>query len=107
MRWLCLYCSFEENLLNSYYWRCPRCYKSPDITYHSTKTLNYSHRRNIWEKYTEILHSTPGTTRGESVTTLIVENEGSNTVLFKLEYLNPSGSFKDQARPLLFTMDIE
>ncbi|MEM1800726.1 MAG: pyridoxal-phosphate dependent enzyme [Desulfurococcaceae archaeon] len=100
MRWLCPYCSFEENLLNSYYWRCPRCYKPLDIKYHSTKTLNYSHRRNIWEKYAEILPFTPGTTRGEGSTPLIVENDGSNTVLFKLEYLNPSGSFKDRGSAL-------
>lgn len=41
---------------------------------------------------------------GEGFTPLITENKGDKTLYFKLEYMNPSGSFKDRGSSILISL---
>ncbi len=71
----CPKCGLE--LENMYRHRCPVC-GSP---------LNLSVKDLDWK---------PGSVMGEGRTPLVERRINGKTVLFKLEYLNPSGSFKDR-----------
>lgn len=98
MIWICKYCGFQAELFEKYYWRCPRCSEPLHLSYHTTGELYSS--RNIWERYRGFIPFIPSRTRGEGLTPLVVEKDRSHTLLFKLEYLNPGGSFKDRGTAL-------
>ncbi len=74
------------------HWRCPKC-GSP---------LNISYEK-IWRprgrgllRYSSTLPLRPKKTLGEGGTPLVVRRIRGVRVFFKLEYLNPTGSFKDR-----------
>jgi len=94
--WLCPYCGFKDSLWNTYYWKCPRCGKPLRVIYE--KDFNPSGRGIA--RYSSMLPFTPTKTRGEGSTPLVVERINGSILLFKLEYLNPSGSFKDRGTAL-------
>ena len=98
VHWKCPQCGFQDELFRKYYWKCPKCGNPLSINY-STNGIIYS-SKNIWERYKGFLPFTPIKTRGEGLTPLVEEKTGSHTLLFKLEYLNPGGSFKDRGTAL-------
>lgn len=98
LKWKCPRCGFEDELFREYYWKCLRCGSPLEIDYRTTGVIYSS--RNMWERYRSLLPFSPEKTRGEGLTPLVEEKNGSHTLLFKLEYLNPGGSFKDRGSAL-------
>lgn len=98
VRWRCGYCGFEFDAYLQYYWRCPVCGRPLGLVYSVTGEVTGS--RNVWERYRGFLPFVPERYRGEGLTPLVVERNDLHTLLFKLEYLNPSGSFKDRGSAL-------
>jgi len=97
-RWRCNYCNFEADVFSQYYWKCPVCGRPLSLAYAMTGEITES--RNIWEHYRGFMPFKPEKYRGEGFTPLIMESTGSHKLLFKLEYLNPGGSFKDRGTAL-------
>jgi len=56
--------------------------------------------KNVWTRYGGFLPFEPERYRGEGFTPLVAEKTGPHKLLFKLEYLNPGGSFKDRGTAL-------
>jgi threonine synthase len=56
-----------------------------------------------WQKSFSLPHMGDPVTLGEGNTPLIADNTGSQKVYFKLESLNPTGSYKDRASSVLST----
>lgn len=98
MKWKCNFCGFEEGLLENYYWKCPRCGRPLSVEY--TVRGGFHSSRNMWQRYSGLIPFTPEKTRGEGLTPLVVEKSSQHVLLFKLEYLNPGGSFKDRGSAL-------
>jgi len=98
MKWKCNYCGFEADAFREYYWKCPRCGKPLSLSY--SGKLEKLSSRSIWERYGSAIPLKPEKTRGEGNTPLVTERVDDATVMFKLEYLNPSGSFKDRGSAL-------
>ena len=96
LEWFCRYCGFRDKLFSKYYWKCPRCGKPLEIVFNKS----FNPRGRGLARYSSMLPFTPEKTRGEGNTPLIVEENGSHKLLFKLEYFNPSGSFKDRGSAL-------
>lgn len=94
--WYCKYCGFQEDLWKKYYWKCPRCSKPLDIEYE----IYFDTRGFGLKRYSTLLPFIPEKSLGESQTPIVVDDDGRNTLVFKLEYLNPSGSFKDRGTAL-------
>jgi threonine synthase len=95
--WYCPRCGFEEDFFKKYYWRCPRCGSPLEVRY----MFNYetSGGRGL-RRYASTLPLVPEKSRGEGSTPLVTEYIDGREILFKLEYLNPSGSFKDRGTSL-------
>lgn len=98
MKWKCNHCGFEADAFSEYHWRCPRCGEPLDLVYDGK--LEKTSSKNIWEKYGDTIPLKPEKTRREGNTPLVVEKIDGMTLLFKLEYLNPGGSFKDRGSAL-------
>lgn len=86
---ICPRCGFKTT---EYHWRCPKCGSPLNILY-----------RKVWQprgkgllRYSSMLPFKPKKTLGEGSTPLIVRRIKGVRVFFKLEYLNPTGSFKDR-----------
>lgn len=94
-KWSCV-CGFSEDLWSNYYWRCPRCGKPLNIAFEKT----FEPRGRGLSRYSSMLPFKPVKTMGEGSTPTLQYEDGVNKVLFKLEYLNPSGSFKDRGSAL-------
>jgi threonine synthase len=91
-QWYCPYCGFRESIWKKYYWRCPRCGRPLKILFNR----EYSPRGKGLSRYSSMLPFKPLRSIGEGSTPLIELGDHGNTLLFKLEYMNPSGSFKDR-----------
>lgn len=85
-------------MFNKYYWKCPRCESPLSVEYIATGEIVSS--KNTWERYIGFIPFKPEKTRGEGLTPLVEEVHGGHRLLFKLEYLNPGGSFKDRGTSL-------
>lgn len=94
--WSCPRCSFRESIWSNYYWKCPSCGEPLEIVYERV----YEPRGRGLARYSKSLPFVPSKSRGEGSTPLVVEQYKGHTLLFKLEYLNPSGSFKDRGSAL-------
>lgn len=94
--WYCSRCGFKKLIWNKYYWKCPRCSSPLRIIYDKT----FSPRGRGLVRYCSLLPFNPARTIGEGGTPLVVEEENNTKLLFKLEHLNPSGSFKDRGTAL-------
>ena len=97
--WFCPKCGFKESIWNKYYWRCPRCGNPLDIEYEKI----FEPKGNKFLRYSSYYPFKPIKTRGEGGTPLIIDNDGRHKLIYKLEYLNPSGSFKDRGTLLSIT----
>jgi len=93
--WYCRYCGFRDDLWSRYYWRCPECGKPLTIMY-----LEKQVEKDSLDSFQKLLPFTPEKSRGEGSTPMVVDSFNGYRVLFKLEYLNPSGSFKDRGSSL-------
>ncbi|ADI32672.1 pyridoxal-phosphate dependent enzyme [Staphylothermus hellenicus] len=94
--WYCPKCGFKESIWNKYYWKCPRCGSPLKIIYDKT----FEPRGNGLPRYSSLFPFKPVKTIGEGGTPLVIDEENNVKLLFKLEYLNPSGSFKDRGTAL-------
>ncbi len=103
--WYCPSCGFTHDL-SRYFWRCPKCGKPLDILY-----------RPKWEPVqgksglARYLSSLPPVgnlvTLGEGGTPVVAKKVAGVEVWFKLEYLNPTGSFKDRGASLAASLALK
>lgn len=98
MKWRCPNCGLERSALESYLWKCPSCFSPLELVYSISADITSS--RNVWERYRGFIPFIPSRGRGEGLTPLVEEAFPPHRLLFKLEYLNPSGSFKDRGTSL-------
>lgn len=96
--WKCQQCGFEEDLYSRYYWKCPRCGSPLSLLYSVSGEITGS--KNTWRRYSGFLPFIPEKYRGEGLTPIVTEKTGTHSLLFKLDYLNPGGSFKDRGTAL-------
>ncbi len=92
----CPKCGFKTT---SYYWQCPKCGSPLNISFEK----NWRPRGKGLKRYTSMLPIRPRKTLGEGGTPLVVRKIRGVRVFFKLEYLNPTGSFKDRGASLSIT----
>ncbi len=85
----CPKCGFRTT---EYYWRCPKCGSPLNIVYEKT----WRPRGRGLLRYSSTLPLRPRKTLGEGNTPLVMRKIKGVMVYFKLEYLNPTGSFKDR-----------
>ncbi len=85
----CPKCGFKTT---KYYWRCPKCGSPLELLYEK----EWKPRGRGLLRYSSTLPFRPRKTLGEGNTPLVVRRIRGVRVFFKLEYLNPSGSFKDR-----------
>ncbi len=90
--WVCRKCGFKRRVEEAYLWRCPRC-----------KTPLYIEFEREWKpggcgmnRYKLMLPVEPVISLGEASTPLVERRVMGVRVYFKLEHLNPTGSFKDR-----------
>ena len=103
--WYCPSCGFTHDL-SKYFWRCPKCGKPLDMLY-----------RPRWEPVkgkvglARYLSSLPPigelVTLGEGGTPVVTRKVAGVEVWFKLEYLNPTGSFKDRGASLATSLALK
>ncbi len=91
----------REYYLKDLYYRCIECGSPLDVS--KTDRYNYlevEEAEGIFRYSRHLISGVPHTTLGEGMTPLHKLDEGSRKLFFKLEYLNPSGSFKDRGAAL-------
>ncbi|MEZ0394701.1 MAG: pyridoxal-phosphate dependent enzyme [Desulfurococcaceae archaeon] len=98
-RWRCKYCGFEAPL-TAYHWRCPRCGRPLDIAYQR----RFEPKGRGVARYSGMLPLSPLRSLGEGGTPSLWLEIGGAKVLFKLDHLNPSGSFKDRGTSLALSL---
>ncbi len=91
-RLMCSRCGFTVDLGERYYYKCPRCGSPLDLEYE----CRWEPRGKGLHRYSSMLPFKPLKSFGEGNTPLVVDKYMGYKVWFKLEYLNPSGSFKDR-----------
>jgi threonine synthase len=93
---ICPKCGFKKKLFGMGTFRCPLCGHPLSLEYEA-----YWRPRG-WDmlRYSTMLPFTPHNTLGEGGTPLVAGNYHGVRVWFKLEYLNPTGSFKDRGTVL-------
>jgi threonine synthase len=96
--WFCPRCGWRAGLREGYWWRCPRC--GAPLTFRYAR--RWEPRRRVWgvARYTAMLPLEPKVSLGEGGTSLVERRVEGVSVLFKLEFLNPTGSFKDRGTSL-------
>jgi len=89
----CARCGYTADT-NVWLWRCPRCGGPIDVIIEDLR-LTLSEQRGLW-RFASVIPAKPLVSLGEGFTPLVKARFlGENTYL-KLEYLNPTGSFKDR-----------
>lgn len=92
----CTECS-EEQPADTPNWRCPEC-KGPFVLSGAppfAKNMISTYIYGLW-RYREFLGVKDSVSLGEGWTPLVTTNEFGPDVFFKLEFLAPTGSFKDR-----------
>lgn len=90
----CLRCGYTTEA-SSWLWRCPpKCGGPLDLIIDGLK-LTLSERRDLW-RFSSVIPARPFISLGEGFTPLVNADFLSRNVYLKLEYLNPTGSFKDR-----------
>lgn len=87
--------------LHSPYWRCPSCKSPLEVKVEYPKVRDFSSlvdRRefSLWRYKGLIPFSKSKVSLGEGLTPLVKHLEGGTELYFKLEYMAPTGSFKDR-----------
>jgi threonine synthase len=96
--WYCPRCGWSGRLSEGYWWRCPRCGSPLRLRY----ARRWEPRRGVWgvARYSTMLPLEPKVSLGEGGTGLVERRVEDVNVFFKLEFLNPTGSFKDRGTSL-------
>lgn len=94
--WICRVCGFSKSIVAGYFWRCPLCGSALDLSYRP----EYGFGGRGLDRFRDLLPFAPDKYRGEGETKTVGESIEGVRVFFKLEYLNPSGSFKDRGTSL-------
>ncbi|WP_069807463.1 threonine synthase [Vulcanisaeta thermophila] len=89
----CARCGFTAPI-DRWFWRCPRCGGTLYIELERPRLVLTSNP-GIW-RYSSIIPARPLVTLGEGNTPLVEAKFLGPAVYLKLEYLNPTGSFKDR-----------
>ncbi|WP_054857153.1 pyridoxal-phosphate dependent enzyme [Vulcanisaeta sp. JCM 16159] len=90
---------------SSWIWKCPKCGGPLDLVIDGLR-LTLNERRDLW-RFSSVIPARPLASLGEGFTPLIkADFLGSNTYL-KLEYLNPTGSFKDRGSAVAVSKALE
>ena len=90
--WVCRKCGFECRVREAYLWRCPSCGSPLYIEFEREwKPGGYGVGR-----YKLMLPVEPVISLGEASTPIVERRVMGARVYFKLEHLNPTGSFKDR-----------
>ncbi|RLG82854.1 MAG: L-threonine synthase [Thermoprotei archaeon] len=92
----CKKCGFKYDFFKNYYYRCPKCGSPLDIRY--DRSWNPEGRG--LNRYSSMLPISVLKSVGEGSTPIVVREYNGLKLWFKLEYLNPSGSFKDRGSSL-------
>ena len=92
----CRNCGFKEELGKHYYWKCPKCGAPLDLIY----DIEWRPKGRGILRYRSMLPVQNIKYLGEGETPLIKRSIKGKSFLFKLEYLNPGGSFKDRGASL-------
>ncbi len=100
-QWVCRQCGFHAEV-KQYHWRCPRCGAPLDIDYDFEWRID-KYKRGL-QRYASLLPFTPTVSLGEGATPLRILPYSDLIVGFKLEYLNPTGSFKDRGTALTISL---
>ncbi len=85
--------------MDMYYWKCPVCSSPIDLEY----PVNWLPRGYGVARYNSLLPVYVEPVYGEGETPLVSREYNGLKVFFKLEYLNPSGSFKDRGTVVALT----
>jgi threonine synthase len=95
--WVCPHCGWRGGR-DKYYWRCPRCGSPLGLEYER----KWEPDKRVWgmARYSSMLPLKPLLVLGEGGTPLVERRISGLRMLFKLEYLNPTGSFKDRGTSL-------
>lgn len=94
--WRCGVCGFREEVYRRYYWRCPVCGSPLDLDY----PITYELGSKGLDRFRGLLPFVPSKYLGEGESKSVLERADGVEILFKLEYMNPSGSFKDRGTTL-------
>lgn len=89
--WKCPKCGFEDDS-SKYYWRCPRCGSPLNIEFER----KWRPRGTGLRRYSSMLPTRITRSLGEGLTPVVKRRVMGVNIWFKLEYLNPTGSFKDR-----------
>ncbi|MCD6085086.1 MAG: pyridoxal-phosphate dependent enzyme [Desulfurococcales archaeon] len=103
--WYCPKCGFVDSL-RKYFWRCPKCGGPLDIMYRP-RWEPIEGRRGMMRYLKALPPIGAHVTLGEGGTPTIVRDVAGIKVWFKLEYLNPTGSFKDRGASLAISLASE
>jgi len=90
---------------NSWLWRCPKCGGPLDIVIDGLR-LTLSERRSLW-RFASAIPAKPLVSLGEGFTPLVEAKFLGSNVYLKLEYLNPTGSFKDRGSAVAVSKALE
>jgi len=96
IKWICNVCGFRDPMYKHYHWSCPICGSPLDIEYKPV----YEYGSKGLDRFRGLLPLTPLKFIGEGETKTVVEKLDGTEIMFKLEYMNPSGSFKDRGTTL-------
>ncbi len=98
--WVCRRCGFRAPLSKHYYWRCPRCGAPLDLEYE----YEWKPKGRGVSRYSSMLPLAPRVSLGEGGTPTLKRRFMGVNVHLKLEYLNPTGSFKDRGTSLAVSL---
>ncbi len=95
-KWFCRNCGFTYDFFKGYYYRCPKCGSPLNIRYDKS----WNPRGSGLNRYSSMLPINSLKSIGEGSTPIVTREYDGLRLWFKLEYLNPSGSFKDRGSSL-------
>ncbi|RLE57960.1 MAG: threonine synthase [Thermoprotei archaeon] len=107
--WLkCLKCGRVYSLSSKWIWRCSSCYSPLDTELDLGKVTIPRNYPGIW-KFIDVLPCSEKfiTYLGEGSTPLVIREFRGVKLLLKLEYLNPTGSFKDRGSAVTLSKVLE
>ena len=103
--WYCPSCGFTHDL-SRYFWRCPKCGKPLDILYRP-RWGPVKGRAGLARYLSALPPVGELVTLGEGGTPVVTRRVAGTNVWFKLEYLNPTGSFKDRGASLATSLALK
>nr|KJR72761.1 MAG: threonine synthase [Vulcanisaeta sp. AZ3] len=100
----CPRCGFTAET-SSWFWRCPRCGGVLDVIIEELR-FTLSEHSGLW-RFSSVIPVKPLVSLGEGSTPLIRAKFLGESTYLKLEYLNPTGSFKDRGSAVAVSRALE